>query len=377
MLNPDPTKQEQARRYARLRRRLWLARVVESGLYALAWLLFGWGTSLREWLIANHPSLANPWLLVAAFTLIFGGMYYFLDLPLGYYSEFVLPHRFGQSTQTLRGWVADQVKALAIGAPLGLLLLEGVYFALRAASTLWWLWTAVGLLLFNVLLAHLGPVVILPLFNRFVPLDEEQRELADRLQGLAQRAHTRVQGIFKFDMSRRTKAANAALVGLGHTRRVVLGDTLLNEFTPAEVEVVLAHELGHHVHRDLAWHIGFGSLTTLVGLYAAAQAMNGVVQAFGFRGVADVAALPALGLILGACGLLLMPLENAFSRWRERLADEYALRLSGNREAFASAFVHLADQNLGEVEPEKWVVWLFYSHPPLGERIKMARQDGS
>jgi STE24 endopeptidase len=217
----------------------------------------------------------------------------------------------------------------------------------------------------------------MPIFNKFVPLDEQHRELADRLLRLAERANTKVRGVFKFDMSKRTKSANAALTGLGNTRRIVLGDTLIDEFSTDEIETVLAHELGHHVHRDIPFLILSGAIMTTLGLYLASIALNLVIEYFGFTSPADIAALPALGLILGLYGLLTMPLENAISRWREAMADDYALSSTGKPEAFASAFTRLANQNLGEVDPEKWVVFLFYSHPPLGERIRKARMQTS
>jgi STE24 endopeptidase len=316
----------------------------------------------------------NQWVLVALFVAIFGGIYSILNLPLGYYSGFVLPHRFGQSNQTFRDWMIDQIKGLAVGAPLGLLLLELLYLALRATGALWWLWAAVGMLIFTVLLSNLAPVLIAPLFNKYVPLGDEHKELADRLLELARRANTKVKGVFKFDMSKRTKAANAALAGIGNTRRIVLGDTLINEFSTDEIETVLAHELGHHVHRDIPVLIALGTLSTTLSLFLASVALNWAIRHFGFTGPADVAAFPALMLIFGAYGLITMPLENAVSRWRESMADDYALESTGKREAFASAFTRLANQNLGEVDPEKWVVFMFYSHPPLGERIAKANQ---
>ncbi|HEY2982359.1 MAG TPA: M48 family metallopeptidase [Anaerolineales bacterium] len=373
----DPERQKQAKQYSRIRRRLWLVDTVFSALYALAWLSFGWSISLRDWLTGNWPLFTNPWFLVAGFVVVFGGLYFVINLPLAYYSGFALPHRFDQSTQSLKEWGIDLVKGLAVGAPLGLLMLELLYVALRVAGDLWWLWAAGGLLVFNVLLSNLAPVLIMPLFNKFVPLGDEHRELADRLIDLAERAHTRVKGVYKFDMSRRTKAANAALTGLGNTRRIVLGDTLINEFTIDEIETVLAHELGHHVHHDIPLLIAFGTLTTALGLYLASIAMIWAIGFFGFSGPADVAALPALGLILGAYGLLTMPIENAVSRWRESMADEYALRTTRKGDAFASAFTRLANQNLGDVDPEKWAVLLFYSHPPLGERIRRAKASAS
>jgi STE24 endopeptidase len=228
------------------------------------------------------------------------------------------------------------------------------------------------MLVFTVLLTNLAPILIMPLFNKFVPLGDEHAELADRLMKLADRAHTKVRGVFKFDMSRRTKAANAALTGIGNSRRIVLGDTLINEFTHDEIESVLAHELGHQVHKDIPILIAFSTLMTLAGLYLASLALNWAAGYFSFSSPGDIAGLPALGIVIGAFGLVTQPLGNLVSRWRERLADEYSLQSTGKPEAFASAFVRLANQNLGEVDPEKWVVVMFYDHPPLGERIKMA-----
>jgi len=365
----DPDRQKQAKQYARIRRRLWLADTLFSAVYALLWLFLGWAGALRAWLTAVTT---NQWLLVALFVAIFGGIYSILNLPLSYYSGFVLPHRFGQSNQTFKDWVIDQIKGLAVGAPLGLLLLELLYLALRVTGDLWWLWAAAGMLIFSVLLSNLAPILIMPLFNKYVPLGDEHKELADRLLDLARRANTKVKGVFKFDMSKRTKAANAALTGIGNTRRIVLGDTLINEFSTDEIETVLAHELGHHVHRDIPFLIAFGTLSTTLSLYLASLILNWAIGYFGFTGPADVAAFPALGLIFGVYGLITMPIENAVSRWRESMADDYALRVTGKKEAFASAFTRLANQNLGEVDPEKWVVFMFHSHPPLGERIAKA-----
>jgi STE24 endopeptidase len=367
----DPEKQKQAKQYSRIKRRLWLVDTIFSAVYALAWLFFGWSISLREQLLL----LTDNWSLITAlYVIIFGGIYAILNLPLGYYSGFVLPHRFGQSNQNFKDWMIDQLKGLAIGAPLGLILLELLYLALRLTGNLWWLWAAGGLLLFNVILSNLAPILIMPLFNKYFPLGDEHKELEQRLLTLAKNANTKVQGVFKFDMSKRTKAANAALTGIGNTRRIILGDTLINEFTLDEVETVLAHELGHHVNKDIPFLITSGTLLTTFGLFIASLALNFSVSYFSFTSPADIAAFPALMLILSAYGLLTSPLENALSRWRENMADDYALSSTKKGEAFASAFTRLANQNLGEIDPEKWVVFMFYSHPPLGERIEKAKR---
>ena len=367
----DPEKQKQAKEYSRIRRRLWLVDTVFSAMYALAWLFLGWSISLRTWLMTFTT---NEWLLVAFYIIIFGGVFAIINLPLSYYSGFVLPHRFDQSNQSFKDWVVDQLKGLAIGAPLGLIMIELIYLALRLTGSSWWLWVAGGLLLFNVLIANLAPVLIMPLFNKFVPLGDEHKELEERLLNLAKRANTKVKGVFKFDMSKRTKSANAALTGLGNTRRIILGDTLISEFTLDEIETVLAHELGHHVHKDILFLIAFGTLSTTLGLFIASLALDYAVSFFSFTSIADIAAFPALMLILGAYGLLTSPIDNAVSRWRENMADDYALSSTKKGEAFASAFTRLANQNLGEIDPEKWVVFMFYSHPPLGERIEKAKK---
>ncbi|HSF81290.1 MAG TPA: M48 family metallopeptidase [Anaerolineales bacterium] len=368
-INLDLERQEQARLYARIQRRLMLLGLALGAFYALAWLAFGWSHALRTYLqgVSN-----NPWLLVAAFAAVFGGFYALIDLPISYYSGFVLAHRFGLSNQTLKGWLSDQIKFLLLGVTLGGLVLEVIYAVLRAAPDWWWLWAAGFLIAFSVLLVNLAPVLLMPIFYKFVPLGEQHAELAERLLRLANQAGTRVKGVFKFDMSRRTKAANAALTGLGNTRRIILGDTLIEEFTSEEIETVLAHELGHHVHRDIPQAIAVESVLTLVGLYLAALGLRWGVAVLGFEGAADIAALPLLGLVIGAYGLVTMPLENAYSRWRERKADAYALEATGNGKAYASALTRLANQNLAEVDPEPWVEFLLHSHPALGKRIGMA-----
>lgn len=365
----DPEKQRKAKEYACIKRRIWLVDQTLSLIYAVLWLVTGWAVGLRAGLDALN---GGPWLTTALFAAIFGGIYFVLGLPLGFYAGYVLPHRYDLSTQSLKDWLIDQAKSLALGAVLGLGLVEIVYLILRVTGESWWLWMTGAMLLFSVLLTNLAPILIMPLFNKFTPLDEEHADLAERLIHLAEQAGVSVKGVYKMDMSRRTRQANAALMGIGGTRRIVLGDTMIQEFTADEVETVLAHELGHHVHKDIPILIGFGTLITAVGFFLVSVVMNWAVTAFGLNGAADPAGLPALMVLLSLYQLVIMPIENAFSRWRERMADTYALGATGKPKAFASAFTRLANQNLGEVDPESWVVLLFYSHPPLNKRIAKA-----
>ena len=369
----DPDRQEQAKAYARINRRLALLELLIGAVYTLAWLVFGWSQALEASLLQITSS---DWLLVAGFAGIFGGIYFLITLPFSYYNGFVLPHRFGLSNQNLAGWLGDLAKGLVLSAVLGILIIEIVYAVLRLSPDWWWLWVAAILLLFTILLANLAPIILMPIFYKFVPLGDEHAELVERLLHLAERADTRVRGVFTFDMSRRTKAANAALTGLGNTRRIILGDTLVNEFTTDEIETILAHELAHQVHRDIPVGILLESAMTLIGLYLASWGMRWGVAYFGFSSPADVAAMPLFIAVMGAYSLVTMPLGNAFSRWRERRADEYAVRATGNGAAYASALARLANQNLADVEPEAWVEFLLYSHPALSKRIAMAQNLG-
>jgi len=365
----DLERQKRAKLYARINRRLMVVDLAISGVYIAAWLVFGWSEALKEWL---NRSISNEWLLILAYIAILGGIMLIVNIPLTFYQGFSLPHRFELSTQKLGGWITDQIKGLLVGGIIGLVVLEIIYAVLRAYPTLWWLWAAGILLIFNVILANLAPTLLMPLFNKFTPLGDEHAELAERLLALAKSSGTYVRGVFKFDMSKRTRQANAGLTGLGNTRRIIIGDTLLDKFTADEIETVMAHELGHQVNKDIPLGIIFGSLTTLVGLYLASLGMNWGVKFFQFSSSADIAAFPLFAISLGLFGLVTMPLENGFSRWRERRADEYALKLTHNGKAYAAALTRLANQNLSDAEPEAWVEWLLYSHPALGKRIAMA-----
>lgn len=370
--NIDPQRQEQAREYAAIRRRFLLLDLILGSALLLTWLLLGWSTSVRDWILTWT---SNQWIAVAAFGAIFGGFFYLIDLPLSYYTGYVLPHRYNQSNQTRKGWVGDVLKSALLTALLGGLLLEIIYLMLRSTPDTWWLWAGGIIFLFNILLANLAPILIMPLFYDFEPLGENHRQLEERLLNLAEKAGTDVKGVYKFDISRRTKSANAGLTGLGNSRRIILGDTMIDNFSPDEIETVLAHELGHHVNRDIPLGMVFQTVLTFGGLYLASIFLTWGVNAFGFQGIADIASLPLFGLAMGGFSLITMPVIHSFSRWREKLADRYALQVTGKGQAYASALIRLANQNLAEVNPPRWVELLLMSHPPLKKRIALAHPD--
>ena len=369
----DPDRQQKAREYALIRRQL---SFVGIGIAALGILFIFWSgldIALRDWLQPLGWQPLRGWypLQVLFYFLALMLGYEILTAPLAYYGGYVLPHRYGLSTMTLPAWLADLFKGLALSLVLEVLAVEVIYVLLATQPQTWWLWTALILLFFTVVMANLAPVLILPIFYKFTPLPEG--ELTRRLLALADRAHTRVRGVFSFQMSRKTTAANAALMGLGNTRRIVLGDTMLDRYTPDEIEVVLAHELGHHVHHDLWKLIISQSVLTLGGLYLVNLALHWAVDAqHYYLGLADPATMPFLLLVTAVFGLVVMPISNGLSRAIEYQADEYALQSTRMVGAFKSAMTRLANQNLSDIEPSPLVEFLFHDHPAISKRLKHA-----
>lgn len=369
----DEERQVKAKRYARIRRRLSLVDLAIGALGVCLLLFTGLAGWLRDVLGPLNWQPVARWfpLQVLFFFLILMLVYEVVSAPLAYYSGFVLPHRYGLSVMSIKSWLRDVFVGLALELALGLILLEIIYFLLAVQPLTWWLWVALALLFFSVVMANLAPVLLFPLFYKFRPLPEG--DLTRRLLALADRAHTHVRGVYTFDMSRKTTAANAALMGLGNTRRIVLGDTLLKEFTDDEIEVVLAHELGHHVHNHIWKSLVLQSALTLGGLYLVNVIFHWAVETLHhYHNLADPATLPLLLALAALFGLIVMPLNNGYSRYVESQADEYALQSTRMIEPFKSAMARLANQNLAEAEPSPIVEFLFYSHPSMGKRLRHA-----
>ena len=363
----DPQRQQQAKEYARVSRRIFVIELIFGAVYVIVWIVSGLSPWLRDQI---YTVTQATWLAVPLFALGFGLPYLILTAPLSYYGGYVLPHQHKQSVQSFRSWLTDQFKGLLVTAVLGLVILEIIYFLMGAAPATWWLWTAFVMLLFTVLLSNLAPVLILPLFYKVKPLADEN--LVNRLTRLADNAGAHVKGVYVFDMSSKTVAANAAVMGLGNTRRIILGDTLIEKFTADEIETVLAHELGHHVHKDMTKGIIVQSILTLVAFWLADVVMRWGIATFGYDGLTDPATLPLLIVAMTIVGLITMPLTNGWSRWREVKADQYALRTTGKPEAFVSAMTRLANQNLADAEPPAWIEFLLHSHPSISKRVAMA-----
>jgi STE24 endopeptidase len=322
--------------------------------------------ALRPWVGTNR------WVRLIALAFVYAAGLELLTLPLDFWSGYVLEHRYQLSNQTALRWLWRKVKSWLVGGPIGLALVLGLYALLWYSGAWWWLWTAAGWLVFSLILGQLLPVVILPLFYKVTPLDDVP--LLERLRRLAEGTGLKVQGVYRLHLSAETRKANAALAGLGRTRRVLLGDTLLDQFTPEEIEVVFAHELGHHVHRHLPKLVTWGVAVAAASFWLADVVLRHAAGAFGYPSFDDPAALPLLLLVLSLFSLLMAPLQNAMSRFFERQCDRYALRRTHNPEAYRSAFLKLARLNKSDPDPHPVVVWLFDDHPPIRQRLAMAEQ---
>jgi STE24 endopeptidase len=368
----------EARSYNRVRRWLGISDFVIGVVFLLVLLLTGWTGWLRD--LAYHLGLHNYSFSVFIYLLMLMVLGKALGIGLDYYG-FRLERRYKLSTQRLRAWTWDEFKGFLVGLVLATVVVELLYFIIRQWPQNWWLLGWALFMVLFVVLAQLAPVVLFPIFYKFEPLDDE--ELRRRLVVLSERAGTRVRGIYRWKLSEKSKKANAALTGLGATRRIILADTLLDNYSPDEIEAVLAHELGHHVHRHILKSIFVQAGITLFGFFAANWVLHYSVDhhLFDFDQLSDFANLPLLALVSVVLSFLLMPALNAYSRYNERQADRYAFESIASIEPFISSMNKLAEQNLAERTPAKWVEWFFHSHPSISRRLAAAeawgREQGS
>jgi STE24 endopeptidase len=292
-----------------------------------------------------------------------------LSLPVRYVSGYIVEHRYRLSNQSVGRWAWEHAKATMISVPLLIGISFVVFISLRMYGSFWWIAVGTVLTLLSVVLARLGPVLLLPLFYRCTPL--QGGPLKERLLELCAAAGVHSDGIFSFNLSKNTKKANAGLAGIGRTRRIVIGDTLLQDFSQDEIEAVFAHELGHYVHHHIWIGIALGVVSTFTGLFITAQLYAWSLPFFGFTGERQIAALPLLAIWFSLFGLIVAPAGNILSRYHERQADTYAVRATGKRNAFVSALRRLATMNLADPDPHPLIEFLFYSHPSIARRIRM------
>jgi len=356
-----------ARAYHRWQFRIGALRYLISAAYLGALLVTGLSGHLRDLLAQWTP---HWWLAVPAALLLIGLGEQILTLPLSLFGGFSLPRRYGLHHQSFIRWAGDRVKAGVVGAVLGGAAVLVVYALLRSTPW-WWLWAAAVLFAGQVLIAFVAPIWLVPLFYRMTPLPEG--DLRSRLLRLAERAGVSAVGVWVADQSRRSRTANAAVVGIGRTRRIILFDTLLKEFPPDEVEAVLAHELGHHAAGDVWRGLAVQGVLTVAAIWVASRALEGGAAVFGLSGPGDIAGLPLLGLVTMLVSIVALPLVNGWSRRVETQADDFALKLIRNPTPFIGAMERLGDLNLAERKPHALKELMLYSHPSVDRRVARAR----
>jgi len=360
----------QAKQYSKSKTRLTIVQLLLTLAFLIIVLSSGASLFLKE-LVASWNR--NFYLQVGLYLTIFGSIYYLLFLGLDFYGGFLLEHKFSLSNQTALGWLRKSMKKGLLSSAMLLVTGEALYFSLRNFPNHWWLLTTAAWLLLTIVLSKIAPVLVIPLFYKCRPL--AKGELRERLLRLGKNCCVGIKEVFEIKLSKDTQKANAAVAGLGKGRRILLGDTLLKNYSDDEIEAVFAHELGH----VRLWHIsrilGAGAAISLASFYLTFLLFKAGIGFFTFDAIYDIAAFPVLALILMAVGLILMPVQLAYLRHLEKQADVFAIKHVENRESFASAMTKLAGQNLIDPSPSRLEELLLYDHPPISKRLRYLRTE--
>ncbi|MCJ7497304.1 MAG: M48 family metallopeptidase [candidate division Zixibacteria bacterium] len=313
--------------------------------------------------------------LIFFYALVFIILAFIVGLPSSYY-DFHLEQKYQLSNQNFSQWFGEQLKGLLVLFIIGVIAIEGIYLALKKAPRSWWIYVSIVFVFFTVILINLAPILIMPLFNVYTPLP--QGEIRDKLIALSEKVGVRIENIYQMDMSKQTKKANAMFTGIGNTKRIVLGDNLVKEYTPDEIEVVIAHEMGHNILQHIWKLIALMSFISAIGFLIIHLTMGRIINRYRARlkieGMADIASLPLFMLIFVVFSLVTLPVSPTYSRYLERQADKFALDLTGKPDAFITAMDKLAYQNLSDPNPSPVIEFLLYDHPPASKRIKFAER---
>ncbi len=358
---------EEARQYGRKKLVCGLADEFVDMLY-LGLLALLAARPLDSWLgsfdfLARHDSAR-----LAALIAVVVFLHIVVSFPISWYGSHVLEHRFGLSNQSSAAWLNRYAKRNGLAVIFSVLLFLGLYGIIWTVGAWWWLVAAAALFGVSIVLGPLAPVLILPLFYKVEKLDTE--EICQRLQKLTEGTGLSIEGVYRLVLSDETAKANAMLTGLGRTRRVLLGDTLLENLTVDEIEVVFAHEIGHHVHRHIPKMLLAGVVYSGIGFWICDRLL---ALAFGPLSIAElpVYTAPLVMFMLTFLSSVLEPVQNTISRHYERQSDRYALARTGKREAYRSAFQKLARINKEDPSPHPLEVFLLHSHPPIAERLAL------
>ncbi len=364
----DKESQKKAKQYEKEKRFLGLAGLAVSLVFLLSFYFSGASLYLANLELGS----SFIWTFFVYVTVLTFSMTVF-GFPLAFYSGYVHEHKWNFSNQTVKSWLWEQTKSFFVGLVIFLFLLGLLLWIMAAASQWWWILAAGAMALVSVVMATLFPVVLAPIFNKYTPIEDE--ELTGALERILFEGGLKSSGFFKEDMSRQTKKENAFLAGLGKTRRVVLGDNLLANMNNHEIVSIIAHEVGHYRYRHIWKNILIGTGQQAVVFFILHISLKALFPRFLTTNRWNLALIPVFAILLGVLSWLLFgPLNNALSRIFERQADRYALQSTHDKRPFMTALAGLADRNLSNAYPEWWVKFLYYSHPPVGERLEMAEK---
>ena len=374
MTDNAPQNPRDPKRYERIKLLVGLANLAVYLIVPAIVLVTGWSADIRD--IISDQTAGIIVLGAVAYIAVATIALEALTLPLGYFSGHILEQRYGLTRRTVLGWAKDWLKGLALQTVLLGVFVAILYGVLAADPDLWWIWASLLFSAISIFMAAIAPTVLMPIFYKFEPLPDG--ELNDRLQRLSNRLDTFVQGAYIWKLGDRTVKANAALAGWGKTRRIIISDTLIESHEPDEIEVIIAHELGHHVNGDIWRGIVIQVIIIFVSMWFIDFALSAWSDAFGLNGTLhDYANLPMLALVSTAVGIVALPLANTYSRRRETAADDFAINTTDMRAEFISGMEKLGKLNLSNADPHPIIETILHSHPSISRRIARARSHSS
>ncbi|MBK9097858.1 MAG: M48 family metallopeptidase [bacterium] len=354
-----------AKKYNNIKLAIGIGEGIVSFILLLLFVSLSYSLQLENYL---SGFIESQYLLFIVFILVIGFVGSVISFPVSWYSGFHLEHKYKLSNQTFLKWIWEGLKGLIVSLIIGIPILLTFYYILNTFYSLWWLPFSIIMFFISVVLSQIFPVLIFPIFYKVTPIDNN--DLKNRIRSLATNARIKVENVYKFNMSKNTKKANAAFTGLGKTKRIILGDTLLDNYSTEEIETVIAHELGHYKKKHIVKNILIGTASSFLTLFLIAILYENSITWFGFDSITQVSAIPLLALWSMLIGIIQTPLGNILSRKFEYEADEYAIQETKNPVAFIKTLEKLTDQNLGDKEPHPFVEWFFYSHPSIKNRLK-------
>ena len=362
----------EAKKYNNIKLAVSIFEAVTSFILLVLFVWLGYSAKLEN-LIRNF--IGNDYLVLGIFVLALGIISSVLFSPFNYYTGYFLEHKYNLSNQTFISWILDSAKGALVGILIGIPILAAFYFVIRKFGIIWWVPFGCVLFIFSVVLAQIVPVIILPLFYKVTPLENEL--LKEKIMKLCSEANLKISNFFKFNMSKNTKKANAAFTGLGKTKRILLADTLLDNYSEDEIETVIAHELGHYKKKHIIKNLFIGTFSSFLIFFLIAYLHYATLRWFGFNSILQISSFPVLVIWASLIGIVQAPISNIISRKFEYEADNYAVIATNKPEAFLQTLEKLTNQNLGDLEPHPFVEWFFYSHPSIENRIKNIRIQSS